>query len=164
MASDIHLEPARPRDVREIAAMSRELIEHGLLWRWRPEAVLRLVRDSDTAVIVSREGGARLLGFASMSFDWKRARSHLVLLAVRPCAQRRGMGRELVRWVELVARRGGITWIGLEVRASSTAAHRFYRSLGYHETGRIRGYYQGREDALTMASSLRTRSSERAND
>ena len=158
MAAEIQLEPARPVDVREIAAMSRELIERGLPWRWRPEPVLRLVRDADTAVVVARERGT-LRGFAVMSFDWKRSRSHLVLLAVKPVVRRRGVGRALVRWLEVVARRGGIRRIGLEVRASSRGAQRFYRGLGYYETGRIRGYYQGREDAMTMASTLRASAS-----
>ena len=91
-----------------------------------------------------------------MSFDWVRSYSHLVLLAVDLGARRRGVGRNLVRWLERVARRGGILRIGLEVRASSAGARGFYQSLGYTETGRLRGYYQGREDALKMVSSPRT--------
>lgn len=151
MDTQVRLEPARPSDAREIATMSRDLVEQGLAWRWRPQAVMHLLRDSETETVVARRAG-RICGFAIMSFRWERATSHLILLAVKPTQRRLGFGRELVRWLEVIARRGGITRVELEVRARSDAAQRFYESLGYTEIGRIKGYYQGREDALRMAS------------
>lgn len=163
MEPEIRIDLARPRDTQRIAEMSRDLIEHGLPWRWRPEPVLRLVRDPDSSVIVARYGD-RICGFAIMSFDWKRAQSHLVLLAVEPAARLHGLGRALLRWLEVVARRGGIAQVGLEVRSSSAGARTFYRHLGYAETGRVTGYYQGREDAVKMLASLRSRSTQRARD
>ncbi len=150
----IRIEPARATDARAIAEMSRDSIEGGLPWRWRPAQVLELVRDPETSVLVARRGGA-LEGFAIMSFDWGRARAHLVLLAVAPARRRQGLGAALVRWLEEVARPGGIANVALEVRAGSRDARRFYRSLGYRETGRVAGYYQGREDAVRMTASLR---------
>lgn len=152
----IRLEPARPCDARLIAILSRDLIEHGLPWRWRRGALLRMVADPETIVLVARKE-RRIVGFAVMSFDWGRSRAHLVLLAVEPPLRRRGLGRELVRWLEVVARRGGIARVGLEVRASSGAAQHFYKTLGYRESGRIAGYYQGREDAVQMVSDVGAR-------
>lgn len=164
MEAGIQLEPARPGDARPIALMSRDLIEHGLPWRWQPNSVLSLVRDLDTAVVVARKRRPidhQICGFAIMGFDWKRSKSHLILLAVEEARQRQGVGRALVRWLEVVARRGGLDRVELEVRAESHAAQRFYRSLGYREAGRIAGYYQGREDAVKMMSPLRAPASAR---
>lgn len=163
MDHEIRIDLARPRDVQRIGEMSRDLIERGLPWRWRPEAVLRLLRDPDTSAIVARYG-ERICGFGIMSFDWKRAQAHLVLLAVEPAARLHGVGRALVRWLEVVARRGGVPQVGLEVRTSSEGARSFYQRLGYTETGRVAGYYQGREDAVKMLSNLRTRSAQRTRD
>jgi len=157
MDPQIRLELAQPVDARQIASMSRTLIEYGLPWRWRPESILRLLRDPDTSVLAahkSQQRERRIGGFAIMSFDWNRGTSHLILLAVAPALQRKGLGRALVRWLEVVARRGGIRRVELEVRATSHAALGFYRSLGYAEAGRISGYYQGREDAVKMVSPL----------
>ncbi len=159
MDPTLRLEPARAADAGAIARMSRDLIERGLSWRWRPEPVRELMGDSETASVVARQGRA-IQGFAIMGFDWERARSRLVLLAVDPARRRQGIGAELVRWLEVVARRGGVASVVLEVRAGSHAARHFYRSLGYRETGRVAGYYQGREDAVKMIAWLRARTAE----
>ena len=153
MDTKVRLDPARPNDAQEIATMSRDLVETGLVWRWRPQAVMHLLGDPETETVVAR-GAGRICGFAVMSFRWERAKSHLILLAVKPTQRRLGFGRELVRWLEVIARRGGITHVELEVRARSHAAQRFYQALGYSETCRITGYYQGREDAVRMVSRL----------
>ncbi|MDJ0847717.1 MAG: GNAT family N-acetyltransferase [Myxococcota bacterium] len=150
----LHIEPARLADARRIAEMSRDWIEGGLGWRWRPDSVRQLVRDPETAAVVARSGRT-IHGFAIMGFHWERARAHLILLAVEPASRRQGLGAGLVRWLEEVARRGGIAHVGLEVRAGHEGARRFYRSLGYGETRRVAGYYQGREDAVEMVASLR---------
>ncbi|MGB7188495.1 MAG: hypothetical protein WBD10_00020, partial [Acidobacteriaceae bacterium] len=38
----------------------------------------------------------------------------------------------------------------LEVAVDNDAALAFYKTLGFVETGRIRGFYMGQLDALTM--------------
>ena len=47
-----------------------------------------------------------------------------------------------------------IDQIMLEVRASARDARAFYGGFGYREVERIRGYYQGREDAVRMVADL----------
>ena len=42
----------------------------------------------------------------------------------------------------------------LEVRRSNDDARAFYRAMGYREVARLSRYYQGREDAVRMMSSL----------
>ena len=46
---------ARPGDAQEIAAMSRELIEQGLPWTWRPDRVRRAIGSAATNVAVVGE-------------------------------------------------------------------------------------------------------------
>ena len=151
MAS-ISLEVARDADAARIAGMSRWLIEHGLKWSWTPERVARHVRCGDSVVLVAREE-YQLKGFAIMYFADTSA--HLSLLAVMPRCQRRGIGQRLVRWLEESALVAGTFSVSLEVRARNWPARRFYRHLGYADTGVARLYYGGCEDAIRMSRDLR---------
>ncbi len=150
------IRPARLVDAVLIARMSRNLIERGLTWRWTPQVVAPHIRDSETAVVVARADD-RMLGFAILGFRFLRSEAHMLLLAVDPAARRSGVGRALWRWLETIARRGGIGRVELEVRAENSGGRAFYHALGFREVARLRDYYQSREDALRMVADLRPR-------
>jgi ribosomal-protein-alanine N-acetyltransferase len=151
-SQDITLLLAGPADAEAIAAMSRDLIESGLGWQYRAQRIRELMRDPETATVVARDGD-RVLGFAIMSFYDERA--HLVLMAVRPSAQRRGIARRMARWLLESAAAAGIASIHLELRAQNKPAYAFYRAMGFGETLRLPGYYRGRESAIRMMRMLR---------
>ena len=48
----------------------------------------------------------------------------------------------------------GTAIVRLEVAIDNIDAQAFYRRLGFFQTGRIRGFYLGRLDALVMEKSL----------
>ncbi len=147
----IRLSLARRADSTAIAEMSRRLIEGGLPWSWTEHRVQRCVKHAECAVLTARDG-RRLAGFAIMEFLDDRA--HLSLLAVQPAYRQRGVGRELVRWLEASARTAGIFSAQVELRIANDAARRFYESLGYEEVGRRKAYYAGVEDASCMVHDL----------
>jgi ribosomal-protein-alanine N-acetyltransferase len=138
---------AQKNDAEPIAMMSQRLIEYDLPWSWTTDRVTRSIRHPETAVVVARDG-RRLAGFAIMRFG--DADSHLDLLAVGPAYRRRGLGRQMVEWLEACSRTAGLFRVFLELRVDNAAARSFYLALGYAECGRMRGYYAGREDALRM--------------
>lgn len=142
---------AHPDDAPRIARMSRDLIEHGLGWRWTPPRVLRLVRDDSTNVAVAREG-ARIDGFGIMRYRDEEA--HLMLFAVDAGRRRSGIGRALMGWLEESALVAGIGVVHLEARASNHAARAFYRRLGYVEAMHVRGMYAHDEDGVRFAKDL----------
>ncbi len=107
---------ASVRDAQALAAMSRDLIEAGLGWDYRRERIARMIADADTVTLVARDG-LRISGFAAMTFGDERA--HLVLLAVRPSHQRRGIARRLVDWLVESAMTAGVASIHVELRASN---------------------------------------------
>jgi ribosomal-protein-alanine N-acetyltransferase len=148
---EVTIAPARRDDVRAIALGSRDLVEHGLAWAWTPSRVLRSVRSRIALVVVARAGD-RLVGFAIMRYGNEEA--HLDLLAVVPERRRQGVGRRLVEWLEKPALVAGITEVTLEVRSGNRGARAFYERLGYRESGRSAGYYQGRESAIRMRHEL----------
>ena len=135
-----------------LAAMSRDLIETGLGWRYRTLSVRQLIDDPEAVTLVARNGES-LAGFGIMKFGDERA--HLVLLAVRPLYQRRGIARRMIHWLVESATTAGMASVHVELRASNTGAHAFYRAIGFAETLRLPGYYSGRETAIRMLRMLR---------
>ncbi len=149
----VRLEPARRADAERVARMSRDWIEHGLEWRYTPKAIAASLRSENSELVVARASG-RVEGFALMDFDFPRRSVHLVLMAVAPRWRRRGLARALFRYLEKLARYAGMEDARLELRAGNRGAEACYRALGFREIGVLRGYYQGREDALRMVRRL----------
>jgi|SRR5450631_1131888 ribosomal protein S18 acetylase RimI-like enzyme len=165
-------------DAREIAEMSRDLIEQGLTWSWTPARVQHFITGSESSVIVARRerrgaatGGdewrgdarrgnarqmaaPRIAAFAIMHFGDEVA--HLNLLAVAPEHRRQGLGRQLMDWLTTTAIEAGVFHINLELRTQNGPARAFYERLGFNELGVVQGYYQGREAALRMSRRLGT--------
>lgn len=81
----------------------------------------------------------------------------LLLLAVDPQDQGRGIGRQLLQRVITDARKRGMTRLFLEMRDGNGAA-RLYAGAGFSQVGRRPGYYRrgsgGPFDAITCAMSI----------
>ena len=144
---------ARMADAEAISILSRDSIEHGLGWTYRPERIARYLNDPD-AVVLGARTPVQLAGFAIMHFGDERA--HLVLLAVAPALRRRGIGRRMLAWLTESAQVAGVMSIHVELRAQNHAAHALYRTAGFSESLRIPGYYSGRETAVRMLRLLRS--------
>ena len=101
--------------------------------------------------LVVADGAGEPLGFAlyrSVVDD-----AELLLLAVSPDAQRKGIGRQLLnRFIE-DAKKNGASRIHLEVREGNPAVQ-IYEAAGFKLAGRRRDYYSGadgkKHDALTF--------------
>jgi ribosomal protein S18 acetylase RimI-like enzyme len=148
---------AKASDAREIAEMSRDLVEAGLSWSWTPARVQHFITGSESSVVVARRERAdgssrRVAAFAIMHFGDEVA--HLNLLAVAPDQRRQGLGRQLMDWLTLTAIEAGVFRINLELRTQNGPARAFYESLGFDAMGVVQGYYQGREAALRMSRRL----------
>src|SRR5882757_10320309 len=142
---------ARTSDAREIAEMSRDLIEQGLTWSWTPARVQHFISGPESSVVVARRE-RQIAAFAIMHFGDEVA--HLNLLAVAPEHRRQGLGRQLMDWLTATAIEAGVFRINLELRTHNDQARAFYESLGFASRGVVQGYYQGREAALRMSRNL----------
>lgn len=152
MTADPPVRLAQPEDAGDIAAMSRDLIERGLPWNWRPGRVLRVIRDPDTNVAVVRMDGT-LVAFGIM--EYREADAYLALLAVREASQRTGIGSSLLGWLESSARVAGARRIRVEARRDNVPARTFYNELGYHEVAIRRGRYSDGVDGVLLEKWLR---------
>ena len=148
----VTLRPARSTDAPAMAAMSRQLIEAGLAWRYTPQRIGALMADEETMALVACDDGGAVQGFAVMQFGDERA--HLVLMCVRPEQQRRGIGRRLVDWLLASARVAGIAQVQVELRADNPVAHAFYVALGFADQQLLPGYYDGLVAARRMQLDL----------
>jgi ribosomal-protein-alanine N-acetyltransferase len=142
---------ACPADAREIAEMSRDLIEQGLTWSWTPARVQHFITGPESSVVVARRE-RHIAAFAIMHFGDEVA--HLNLLAVAPEHRRQGLGRQLMDWLTVTAIEAGVFRINLELRTHNEPARIFYECLGFDQLGVVQGYYQGREAALRMSRRL----------
>ncbi|UHQ22712.1 GNAT family N-acetyltransferase [Lysobacter sp. 5GHs7-4] len=59
--------------------------------------------------------------------------ARITALVVSPASQRQGIGRRLLREVELISRRVGVSRIEITSNLSRSEAHAFYRDCGYSD-------------------------------
>ena len=147
MIADVDVRLATLSDAAEIAAMSREYIEHGLPWTWTEDRVAHSIRDRDTNVVLAREKGA-IIGFGIMFYA--RDDAHLLLFAVRRTHRRRGIGSAILRWLEDVARAAGANRIRVECTRENSAGRNFYCEHAYHELEIKKNMYRGLKDGVHL--------------
>ena len=103
-------------------------------------------------VAVEAEDGA-LLGWAGVMVVQDAA--EILTVGVVPEARRTGLARVMLADLLAEAVRRGAVEAFLEVRVDNEAARALYRSEGFEDIGRRRGYYDGgRVDAVTMRKGL----------
>jgi [ribosomal protein S18]-alanine N-acetyltransferase len=80
--------------------------------------------------------------------------AEVLTLAVDAAAQRRGVGRALLRQALTTARERGAGAIFLEVASENTPAQALYAGENFTVIGRRSGYYPGGGDALLLSRPL----------
>ena len=147
MTPDLHIRLASKADAREIAAISRDLIENGLPWNWGAERVAGAINASNTNVAVVC-GHSKPDGFGIMEY-WDDD-AHLVLLAIHPARQRQRIGSALLWWLERSAQVAGSRRIRVEARMDNGAARNFYCEHNYHEVRIKPKMYSGILDGIYL--------------
>lgn len=111
------------------------------------------------SISVVAESAAAIAGFAIVEFPLENGRriGHIVTIDVSPAQRRKGVGRLLMDALLDFCREAEASRLRLEVAVDNDGALAFYRGLGFAETGRIRGFYMGKLDALQMGLDLESR-------
>lgn len=109
------------------------------------------------SISVVAENDSGIAGFAIVEFPLENGRriGHIVTIDVSPTERRRGVGRLLMDALLDFCRQAEANYLRLEVAVDNDGAIAFYRGLGFAETGRIRGFYLGKLDALQMGLDLK---------
>jgi [ribosomal protein S18]-alanine N-acetyltransferase len=79
--------------------------------------------------------------------------AEVLTIAVRPNARHKGLGRVLMEAAAAHAREMGARTMFLEVGETNAAARRLYRTLGFAEVARRKGYYDT-ENGLVLKAEL----------
>ena len=80
---------------------------------------------------------------------------YIANVAVHPGYRRKGIARTLLQHVKEYARQNSLSFLTLEVRPSNGPAATLYRSEGFLEAGRRKGFYSNpREDALILTRKM----------
>ncbi|MEM0490610.1 MAG: ribosomal protein S18-alanine N-acetyltransferase [Ignisphaera sp.] len=76
---------------------------------------------------------------------------HIISLCIHPTYRRKGLGKQLVAYIEKVFKESfNVCQYRLEVRTSNIEAISLYKKLGYSIINRISNYYPDGEDAYIM--------------
>lgn len=148
---DYRLSPAEPRHLDEITRIEQESFPVP----WKREFFETELSESFryARVLVRPDGPPLVVGgylFAISLYD----EFHINKIATDPRLRHLGYGRMLLEDALARARAARAAAVTLEVRVSNAPARQFYRSYGYREAYRRRGYYQDGEDALAMVLPL----------
>ena len=118
---------------------------------WTRSQCAGILPMAGVALFLARD----LVSAAAQGFSLLRTvadEAELLLIAVAPHAQRRGVGRALIDHFIGHSRQQGATRLHLEVR-DGNGAFGLYRAAGFEIAGRRRDYYRGSTgnfDALTL--------------
>jgi ribosomal-protein-alanine N-acetyltransferase len=143
------IRPLEGSDVDRLAEIAAGL-EQAPQWPRSVYASLLEHAGRERIVLVAEDKGSRsVAGFVIARLIPPEA--ELESIAVAGEFQRRGVARELFSGLIGVLGRSGVEEIMLEVRAGNGVALGLYRSVGFVEEGRRRGYYADPvEDAVLM--------------
>ena len=103
-------------------------------------ALARLLDDASLGRVFLVEEGGEPAGYVVVAFGYSlefHGRDAFVdELFLRPAFRARGLGREVVRFVEEQCRQAKVTALHLEVERKNRAAQEFYRRLGFQDHDR----------------------------
>lgn len=152
------LRPMRWWDLAEVVRVERACFDAE---PWSTETFLsELAVTGSREYVVAEDAEGRLVGYAGCSVSGPDA--DVQTIAVAPAARGTGLGRRLLGHVRATAEGRGARRLHLEVRADNDAALTLYRSTGFDEQRRRRGYYRAADpaappvDAVLMHAPLGT--------
>ncbi|MFA5449784.1 MAG: ribosomal protein S18-alanine N-acetyltransferase [Clostridia bacterium] len=114
---------------------------------WSLDLLSAELNDNTKHYLAARESG-KLLGYAGFAQIGQEA--HIMNIAVRKDAQRRGIGRALLQALLHKAVALGITAATLEVSCDNLPAIALYKELGFVSAGIRPDYYEKGEGALIL--------------
>ncbi|MBR2716364.1 MAG: ribosomal protein S18-alanine N-acetyltransferase [Oscillospiraceae bacterium] len=142
--SEIAVRPMTAADLPEVLAIERRCFPDP----W-PESVFRSALADGLSLWLAAEAEGKLAGYAGMQSVLDEG--YVDNVAVDPAYRRRGAASALLRAFAEEAKKRGLRFLSLEVRAGNAGAVSLYEAHGFGIVGRRKGYYlRPPEDALIM--------------
>ena len=154
-AKAVRLVPGESADLDAVMDVMTSAFDPGYGEGWTRSQCAGILPLSGVVLMLARDEQGEVRGFSLLRTVADEA--ELLLLAVAPSAQRRGVGGSLLSHFIEHAQRRGARRLHLEVRDGNPAVA-MYRAFGFKAEGRRPKYYAGHDgcqhDALTMARQL----------
>lgn len=140
-----NLRKALVQDIKEIAALERICFSEP----WSEESFITDIRYNGIAIYIVAEWEKKIIAYAGL---WAVGdEGHITNIAVHPEKRNQGVGRKVMERLFQDAAERGVCRYTLEVRVTNFSALHLYRSMGFVEVGRRKGYYRDTgEDALIL--------------
>lgn len=156
LAEEVRVAPGTPEDIDAVMKVMDSAFgdKFGEAWTRSQLSGILPMGGVFLMIAVDRVAGS-VVGFSL--FRTVAGESELLLIAVLPQEQRRGVGTLLLDHFLDRARKDGVSRVHLEVRDGNPAVE-MYHSAGFSPVGRRRNYYHAvtgkRYDAITLACEL----------
>jgi len=151
----IRLVPGKSTDLASIMTIMTAAFSPRFGEAWTRSQCAGILPMTGVSLMLARDQNGAPLGFSL--FRTIAGEAELLLLAVAPDRQRRGIGRLLLHHFVDEARAAPATRVHLEVRDGNSAMG-MYRRAGFVPVGRREKYYLGNDgsqyDAITLACEL----------
>ena len=154
-AKAVRLLPGGSTDLEAVMKIMTAAFDAGYGEGWTRSQCAGILPLSGVLLMLAHDEQGQVQGFSLLRTVADEA--ELLLLAVAPSAQRRGIGGSLLDHFVEHARRTGVRRLHLEVRDGNPAIA-MYQAFGFKAEGRRPKYYSGQDgsqhDAVTMACML----------
>ena len=95
----------------------------------------------------------KIIGFIAFGIYSIRI-SHIMIIAIHPNFQRKGIGSKLLNYCEEVLKNYLVKKVRLEVRTSNDIAINFYKKHGFEVADSLSNYYNDSSDAYLMVKNI----------
>ena len=120
---------------------------------WTQRQIYNAVTGENSRILAAETENGVICGMLAVS--WVLDEGSVDDVAAGPEFRRNGIARALLCEADALARRLGLSFLTLEVRAGNAPAVALYDKCGYETVGRRPGYYERpREDAVIMTKNF----------
>lgn len=156
LAEEVHVVPGTAEDINAVMKVMDDAFGDKFGEAWTRSQLSGILPMGGVFLMIAiEEVNTSVVGFSL--FRTVANESELLLIAVVPGEQRRGVGTLLLRHFLDRARKDGVSRVHLEVRDGNPAID-MYHMAGFSPVGRRRNYYHAasgkRYDAITLACEL----------
>lgn len=138
-------------DLDALETLEQEAFKHDLITR---RSFRRYLASGSSRLLVAEVPEQVVAGYILVHLPASRRGARIYSVAVAGFARGRGIGLQLLRAAEDVAREAHRSVITLEVRTSDERTRGLYRFAGYHDDRVLPAYYEDGADGMRMTKVL----------
>lgn len=141
---------AQLTDVPELARLEAQSFPYDAM---SARSFRRFIKLGEAQVwVIETDHG--VVGYAISLYRQATKLARLYSFAIAPASQRQGLGSQLLRHMETLAKQEHSLFMRLEVKADDDAALGFFHQRGYHDVGLKTEYFDDHSDAIVLQKQL----------